>query len=158
MDTLWSACASSKSSSVIGCLIYLFGFLHIAKVGYVVFIILSLVSAKDHFSSSGILCMVVPKVSLVVCISHCSLNSKIYPGMFLWNVTLPGARIIFWDLRQKFLLGLYHGDVGSSRLESFVPQIDNVRHILHPSFFCCVVFYFSFNKTLNYWNSVTEPG
>ncbi|CAN0841432.1 Protein unc-13 homolog [Linum grandiflorum] len=37
-----------------------------------------------------------------------------------------GARIIFWDLRQKFLFGLYHGDVGSSRLESFLPQIDNV--------------------------------
>ncbi|CAI0414257.1 unnamed protein product [Linum tenue] len=38
-----------------------------------------------------------------------------------------GARVIFWDLRERFLFGLYHGDVGSSRLESFLPQIDNVR-------------------------------
>ncbi|CAN1332961.1 Protein unc-13 homolog [Linum perenne] len=47
-----------------------------------------------------------------------------------WAAVRPSqnhrARVIFWDLRQKFLLGLYHGDVGSSRLESFLPQIDNV--------------------------------
>ncbi|CAN1332959.1 Protein unc-13 homolog [Linum perenne] len=52
-----------------------------------------------------------------------------------------GARVIFWDLRQKFLLGLYHGDVGSSRLESFLPQIDNVRHELHASSFVSLPFY-----------------
>ncbi|KAG5228365.1 protein unc [Salix suchowensis] len=37
-----------------------------------------------------------------------------------------GARVVFWDLRDQFLFHLYHGDVGSSRLESFLPHVDTV--------------------------------
>ncbi|CAK7335470.1 unnamed protein product [Dovyalis caffra] len=41
-----------------------------------------------------------------------------------------GARVVFWDLRDRFLFHLYRGDVGSSRLESFLPHIDTVlNHI-----------------------------
>ncbi|XP_052307929.1 protein unc-13 homolog isoform X4 [Populus trichocarpa] len=37
-----------------------------------------------------------------------------------------GARVVFWDLRDQFLFHLYRGDVGSSRLESFLPHVDTV--------------------------------
>lgn len=37
-----------------------------------------------------------------------------------------GARVVFWDLRDQFLFHLYRGDVGSSRLDSFLPHVDTV--------------------------------
>lgn len=33
---------------------------------------------------------------------------------------------MFWDLRDQFLFHLYRGDVGSSRLDSFLPHVDTV--------------------------------
>ncbi|XP_065858206.1 protein unc-13 homolog isoform X2 [Euphorbia lathyris] len=41
-----------------------------------------------------------------------------------------GARVVFWDLRDKFLFHLYHGDVESSRLESFLPHVDSVLDLI----------------------------
>ncbi|KAL7608412.1 hypothetical protein Lser_V15G09834 [Lactuca serriola] len=39
---------------------------------------------------------------------------------------LIGTKIIFWDLRDSFLLRLYHGTVEGSRLENLLPHIDSV--------------------------------
>ncbi|XP_048229878.1 protein unc-13 homolog isoform X2 [Ricinus communis] len=41
-----------------------------------------------------------------------------------------GARVVFWDLRDKFLFQLYRGDVESSRLESFLHHIDTVLDLI----------------------------
>ncbi|KAF8097003.1 hypothetical protein N665_0297s0013 [Sinapis alba] len=39
---------------------------------------------------------------------------------------LIGARVIFWDLRDMFLVQLYNGTVEGSRLEKLLPHIDTV--------------------------------
>ncbi|WCJ26202.1 hypothetical protein M5689_008037 [Euphorbia peplus] len=41
-----------------------------------------------------------------------------------------GARVVFWDLRDKYVFHLYHGDVESSRLESFLPHVDSVLDLI----------------------------
>ncbi|XP_022720063.1 uncharacterized protein LOC111277894 isoform X1 [Durio zibethinus] len=39
---------------------------------------------------------------------------------------LIGTRVVFWDLRDAFLLYLYRGNVESARLENFLPDFDTV--------------------------------
>lgn len=41
---------------------------------------------------------------------------------------IPGARVVFWDLRESFLFHLYHGTVEGARLDSIIPHFDTVRH------------------------------
>ncbi|XP_050227666.1 protein unc-13 homolog isoform X2 [Mercurialis annua] len=41
-----------------------------------------------------------------------------------------GEKIVFWDLRDKFLSHLYRGNVESSRLESFLPHVDAVLNLI----------------------------
>ncbi|XP_058009637.1 protein unc-13 homolog isoform X3 [Hevea brasiliensis] len=41
-----------------------------------------------------------------------------------------GARVVFWDLRDRFLFHLYRGDVASSRLESYLPHVDTVLDLI----------------------------
>lgn len=43
-----------------------------------------------------------------------------------------GTKIIFWDLRDSFLLRLYHGTVEGSRLENLLPHIDSVSPLSFP--------------------------
>lgn len=40
---------------------------------------------------------------------------------------LTGARVIFWDLRDMFLVQLYNGTVEGARLERLLPHIDTVN-------------------------------
>ena len=35
---------------------------------------------------------------------------------------------MFWDLREKFISGLYRGSVEGARLDSVLPHFDAVRH------------------------------
>ncbi|XP_059645069.1 protein unc-13 homolog isoform X2 [Cornus florida] len=39
---------------------------------------------------------------------------------------LIGTRVVFWDLRDSFLLHLYHGSFDSARLDSILPHFDIV--------------------------------
>ncbi|CAH9144355.1 unnamed protein product [Cuscuta epithymum] len=39
---------------------------------------------------------------------------------------LLGARVVFWDLRESFVFHLYHSSVEGARLESVLPQFDNI--------------------------------
>lgn len=37
-----------------------------------------------------------------------------------------GTRMVFWDLRDTFLLNLYRDNVEDSRLDQFLPHLDTV--------------------------------
>ncbi|XP_020539590.1 protein unc-13 homolog isoform X2 [Jatropha curcas] len=41
-----------------------------------------------------------------------------------------GARVVFWDLRDKFLFHLYRGEVANSRLEGLLPHVDAVLDLI----------------------------
>lgn len=45
----------------------------------------------------------------------------------LIGTLLIGARVIFWDLRDMFLVQLYNGTVEGARLERLLPHIDTVN-------------------------------
>lgn len=42
---------------------------------------------------------------------------------------LPGAKIVFWDMRDSFLFYLYYGGVEGNRLDGVLPQFDRVRFL-----------------------------
>lgn len=41
----------------------------------------------------------------------------------------PGAKIVFWDMRDSFMSYLYYGGVEGNRLDTVLPQFDKVRDL-----------------------------
>lgn len=41
----------------------------------------------------------------------------------------PGAKVVFWDMRDSFLSYLYYGGVEGNRIEAVLPQFDKVRFV-----------------------------
>lgn len=67
---------------------------------------------------------------------------------------LPGAKIVFWDMRDSFLSYLYYGGVEGNRLDAVLPQFDKVRLLLPQSFKIMLyhVFFFSVDSLVAfYW-------
>lgn len=46
----------------------------------------------------------------------------------------PGAKIVFWDMRDSFMSYLYYGGVEGNRLDTVLPQFDKVRFFKSSSF------------------------
>lgn len=42
-------------------------------------------------------------------------------------ILLLGTKVVFWDLRDSFLFGLYRGNVEDARLDSILSHVDTVR-------------------------------
>lgn len=57
-------------------------------------------------------------------------------NFYVFVTGLPGAKIVFWDMRDSFLFYLYHGGVEGNRIDGVLPEFDRVRYLVLLFSFC----------------------
>ncbi|KAJ8555736.1 hypothetical protein K7X08_013232 [Anisodus acutangulus] len=79
----------------------------------------------SHWTSNGILEMCSESVDeLFVATFDCIRDSA--ADAIRRTCELVGARVVFWDMREPFIVNLYHGGVEGAQLETILPQFDRV--------------------------------